>query len=341
VAWLIILWWAIGLAVEGIGGILTSRAAALDPPFSVDELRSPREGCLLGIYVSGVPGDMRLLEEAEERVRRGFPLISVYQAWGSRPEQQFDPRPLNRILARGAIPVLTWEPWVTDFSNFGLRPMPDRQIQNLRAIAKGDYDFYIEGWARAAKRWGHPLMVRLAHEMNASWYPWGEHAFRNTAADYVDMWRHVVGIFRRVDADNVIWVWSLALRPFTEDLYPGSEYVDWVSITVLNFGTTPPGWQWRSFKELFSTHYAELRKLGKPIMIAEVASAEEGGDKARWISEAMSSLSSDFPLVRAFIWFNVAQDLYWPINWSLTSSQKATRAFRRAAADPHFIARPR
>lgn len=313
-----------------------ARAAA----YSLEALRRPPKAVYLGVYIPGVPQDMGALRALEERVRSGFPLISLYQAWGSRPEQQFDPRLLNRILEHGAIPVLTWEPWVTDFARPGLTPMPDRQFRNLQAIARGDYDFYIEAWAQAAKRWNRPLLLRLGHEMNATWYPWGERAYGNTAEDYIQMWRHVVGVFRRVGAHNVLWVWSVAQRPFP-GLYPGNEWVDWVGITILNFGTVPPGWKWRSFEDLFSPFYPFLAETGKPIMIAEVASAEEGGDKARWTWEAMASLRATFPAVRAFMWFDEPQDKYWTINWSLTSSREVTQAFRRAAADPYFVSHRR
>lgn len=340
VAWLTLLWWGIRQGVDAVRGIVSSLPTGITPVVSVDQLRKPGAGVMLGVFIPGVPEDMRLLDKLEETVRRRFITVSFYQAWGSQPERQFDPRKLNRILAHGAIPVLTWEPWVTDFTHPGLPPMPDRQFRNLRAISSGQYDFYIERWAWAAKHWGNPLMIRLGHEMNASWYPWGERAFGNTAEDYVAMWRHVVGVFRRIGTDNVLWVWSAALLPLG-DTYPGGEYVDWVGITVLNFGTVPPGWKWRSFQDLFSDHYAELEKTGKPIMIAEVASAEEGGDKAAWIWDSMVSLREKFPRVKAYMWFNAVQDRYWPINWSLTSSREATRAFRRASEDPYFNAPPR
>lgn len=338
-AWLVILWWGIHWAAKTVRGEWAARQPAPPALFSLAELRSPKSGCFLGVFLPGAPedDDLILLKALEDRVRFRFPLISLYQAWGGRVEHRFDPRPLNRILDRGGIPVLTWEPWVTEFNRPGLAPMPDRQFRSLDSIARGDYDFFIEEWAQAAKRWDRPLMVRLGHEMNATWYPWGERAYGNTANDYIRMWRHVVNVFRRVGADNVIWVWSVAQRPM-QGLYPGNEWVDWVGITILNFGTVPPGWKWRSFGDLFQPHYSELAATGKPIMIAEVASAEEGGDKARWTWEALGSLPSKFPAVRAFMWFDVAQDKYWTINWSLTSSVGVTQAFRRATADPYFIA---
>jgi hypothetical protein len=338
--WLLVLWWGGHWSAERFAAAAARWRPAPPAPFSLDELRHPARGCYLGVYMPFVPQEMRLLESLERRVGRGFTMISLYQAWGGRREQQFDPTPLNRILEHGAVPVLTWEPWVTDFEGHGLPPMPDRQFRNLQAIARGDYDFYLRRWARDARRWGRPLMIRLGHEMNATWYPWGERAYGNTAEDYVAMWRHVVNVFRQEGANNVLWIWSIAQRPF-HGLYPGGMWVDWVGVTVLNFGTVPPGWRWRSFPELFRPFYRELVLLNKPIMIAEVGSAEEGGDKAAWVREAMLSLKTEFSAVRSFMWFNNAQDIYWPINWSLTSSPDVVQAFRRAAADPYFIAPPR
>ncbi len=341
---LILVWLAtLVLAYEEGRTLIVGLVAGRVPPapFTAAQLRTPPEGVLLGIYVPGVPGDMRFLDDVSGRVRREFPLISLYQSWGSAPRNQFDPEPLNKILRAGAIPVLTWEPWVTGFTEPSLAPMPGREFHNLQTIARGDYDFYIRRWAVAAKRWRSPIIIRLGHEMNAAWYPWGVGAFGNTAQDYTAMWRHVVDVFRNAGADNVLWAWTPARLPVTADLYPGNAYVDWVGITVLNFGTVPPGWKWSSFADLFRSYYAPLEAFHKPIMIAEVASAEQGGDKARWIADAFASLPAEFPAVRAFMWYNAAQDKYWMINWSLESSSAAIRAFRLGAAVPYFIGAPR
>jgi hypothetical protein len=130
-AWLVLLWNVIGLTAERVWSVLGDWSADRSPveaAFTVDELRRPGAGGMLGIYVPEVPADVRVLDSIEHRIRRRFVLISLYQAWGSRPAQQFDPRPLNAILARGAIPLLTWEPWVTDFVRSDLPPMPERQF---------------------------------------------------------------------------------------------------------------------------------------------------------------------------------------------------------------------
>ena len=336
--WLATLWVVFRAGEDTIVALSADRPSG-PVPVAIADLRRPPRGVMLGIYIRGVPEETKLLTFTERRVGRTFPLVSVYQPWGDQPRDQFDVRHLNEIVAHGAVPVVTWEPWVTDFSGRDLPPMQIRQLHNLRAIASGKYDAYIIRWAEAAKRWRYPLMVRLGQENNANWYPWGFQAYGNTAADWVAMWRHVVEIFRRVGATNVIWVWSPARLPF-HDTYPGARYVDWVGTTVLNFGTVPPGWHWGSFDTLFGPWYRKLAQYHKPIMIAEVASAEQGGSKARWITGALRSLRTKYPDVHAFVWFDEPQDRYWPINWSLASSEAATRAFRRAVVNPYFMAKP-
>ena len=49
-------------------------------------------------------------------------------------------------------------------------------------------------------------MLRLDHEPNGYWYPWGlaTKGMHNKAHDYVRMWRHVWRIFHRQHVHNVI-----------------------------------------------------------------------------------------------------------------------------------------
>ena len=56
---------------------------------------------------------------------------------------------------------------------------------------------------------GLPMAIRLDHEMNGSWYPWGERQCGgnslngNGKGDYVKMWRHVHDIFEAEGANAV------------------------------------------------------------------------------------------------------------------------------------------
>jgi hypothetical protein len=73
---------------------------------------------------------------------------------------------VETISEMGSVPVITWEPWVVDFDRnvrSNLPPLAEREYASLRAIARGDYDFYIVPWARAAAAYGKPLFLRFAH----------------------------------------------------------------------------------------------------------------------------------------------------------------------------------
>ena len=48
------------------------------------------------------------------------------------------------------------------------------------------------------------------------------------------------------------------------------------------------GHRWQSFSQVFKPTYDDMLGIftGKPLMVAETASAEIGGNKAAWISDA-------------------------------------------------------
>ena len=75
----------------------------------------------------------------------------------------------------------------------------------------------------------------------------------------------------------------------------------------------------------------------KPVMITELATAEQGGDKAAWLRDCFGSLESSYPLVLGVLLLEVESDREFPIiNWSVTSSAESLAAFRQVVADPYF-----
>lgn len=68
-------------------------------------------------------------------------------------------------------------------------------------IANGDQDNYIFRHLYFARKHGMPMFIRLGHEMNGNWYSYSAYNAdgsrrSNSAADYRQMWRRVVIIFR-------------------------------------------------------------------------------------------------------------------------------------------------
>lgn len=129
------------------------------------------------------------------------------------------------------------------------------------------------------------------------------------------------------------------LNQWAAEYYPGDDVVDLVGTTTLNHGTgaTADWARWRGFEELFRGQYAAARQWNKPVMITELATAEQGGDKAAWLGYCFASLEIEYPLVVGVLLLEVESDREWPIiNWSVASSKESLTAFREAIADPYF-----
>lgn len=300
-----------------------------------DSLRRP-DTLLLGAYDDDVPAGFEHLIAFEEALGRRLPLIQVYTAWGDERQHGFPERMVEAIDQLGSIAVVTWEPWLTTFENrlhphLALRDVRDRG--GLAAIARGDYDFYLDAWAREAARFGEPLLVRFAHEMNDPYrYPWGPQ--NNPPQDFIAAWRHVVERFRAAGATNVLWVWSPHVAYAGYEVYwPGDEYVDWVATGALNYGTVAYWSQWWTFDQIFGQHYDFLEGFGKPIMVAEFGSLAVGGDRAAWYREALEGFRERFPEVHALLFFHVEEDAtvtQQTLDWSFLDAPEVLEAVREA-----------
>jgi beta-mannanase len=263
-------------------------------------------------------------------------LIQIYTAWGDKPEHHFPLELVTAITDLGSVPVITWEPWLSVFESARHPHLPlpaTREQHGMAAVTRGDYDFYLEAWAADAARFGKPVLVRFGHEMNDPYrYPWGPQ--HNTKEEYIAAWRHVVEVFRRAGAGNVIWVWSPHVAYEYWDLYyPGDDVVDWTATGVLNFGPIAQWSKWWSFDEIFGTKYDRLAAFGKPIMIAELGSLAVGGDRAAWYEDALADLPARYPAVAAVLFFHVAGDqtvTYQKVDWSLAGDSTITRTIAGA-----------
>lgn len=296
---------------------------------SVAALKNPPK-ILFGAYDGGFPHDTSGFAKLEAQVRYRFPIISFYSAWGDQPDQQFPVRMVQTIDRLGSVPMITWEPWVTDF-DMRLRPnLPsktDREYASLAAIAKGEYDFYVSPWAEAAARFGKPIFLRFAHEMNDPYrYPWGPQN-GNRPDDFIAAWRRVHDIFQKKGATNVIWVWSPHISmPWFEYYYPGDHVVDWVGLGILNYGTVASWSRWWSLHQILDKAYPTLSRFKKPMMIAELGTLAQGGDVLVWYQQAFYQLEHTYGRIRSIIFFNQPNDVTMsshPLDWTVGQDPRA------------------
>jgi mannan endo-1,4-beta-mannosidase len=207
---------------------------------------------------------------------------------------------LKEASAGGAIPEITWMP-----CSFIAGCSASRDAFPLTNIAAGRYDSYVKSIAAAAKAFGHPVILRFAHEMNGSWYPWGKGVNGNTPARYVAAWRHVHNIFAARNATNVYWFWSPNKEGHSlSSWYPGNAYTSFVGVDGYN------GPQYSSSSmtpsQVFGSSLTQLATFSsKPIIIGEVGCVEGTGSfvvsKATWITDFVSLLAHTRHAV-GFVW---------------------------------------
>jgi hypothetical protein len=299
-----------------VAGTAPAAAAAVKPSVA------------LGVYLPEVGDRPGRIDAYGKLVGRDPVIVSDYKQWDSIP---FEPKELDAIWGRGAVPMIAWEP----FSYSG-KQFPLREIQ------RGKFDRYIRESARAAREWGHPILVRFAHEMNGDWYPWGRDVEGNNSFRFRAVWRRIVRLFREQGADNVQWVWTPNVNtggefPF-RDLYPGDRWVDWVGFDGFNWAQAG---EWNSFTAIVDNSYEEIARISdRPMIVGETGSSESGGDKAEWLRSALSREIPKLPRIRAVVWFdarfNGAAESGGNLDPRINSSPEALRAFRTAISSPFY-----
>ncbi len=190
---------------------------------------------------------------------------------------------------------------------------------NYAAIISGQHDAYIRQWAQSAAAWGKVFYLRLFHEMNGDWYPWGLNVNGNTPALAIQAWQHVYNIFQSAGATNVKFMWCPNVRaPVWPDpnplasFYPGDAYVSWLGMDGYNWGLYGEqnwGIPWYTFTTVFQTTYNEIISTvssAKPVMVAETASGPGAGatDKANWITQMQNDAPTLFPNIQAVSYYN-------------------------------------
>jgi len=328
---------------------------------TIQELAFPEKGAYTGAYVDFGEGEddvtLEAIERFEKMVGKHQAIIGLGNFWG---EQQFPIKNVHIITRYGAVPLLYWSPWDKPYTEGNL---PTRF--NLYNILGGIWDTYIDKWADEARDFGKPLLVAWGIEMNGTWFPWsgyyyggGQADFLNEPSDYLgpkifkEAYRYVVDRVRAKGARNIQWVFHLNnySHPTAEwnrfaAYYPGSNYVDWLGLSV--YGKLDKFMSWGSFFDVCNKAYQEICRIdpSKPVMAAEwgVGEYPASGNKAEWLRRAFKDYKERFPRVKAAV--------YWHERWQnsdesysnlrVNSSPEALGAFREGMEDTYWIGKPR
>ena len=272
----------------------------------------------VGIVVNDYANRYGELSSLEAILGKSISTVSIYKQFGSKYNSNLVLDDLSYIKSKGMKLLLAWEPWNPEQGM-------NQSVDYLQAITQGQQDTYIRSFANSVKTYGSPVTIRFGHEMNGNWYPWG-----NKPTQYITSYRHVVDIFRQEGVTNVTWMWSINFEntPYSpisnvSSYYPGDDVVDAIGIDGYNWGSSQSWSTWKSFKDIFIPSYNFLTSTYfKPLVVAETASTELGGNKPLWIEEMFKdSLTNSFTKITEVVWFNILKETDWRINSTDASLQ--------------------
>jgi hypothetical protein len=261
---------------------------------------------------------------------------AIWVTWGSSANAF--PTALSQALrSRNVTPMIWWAPAHESDPD-------DPTFARHRNITDGDHDAYIRQFAREARDYGGTVLLRFAHEMNGSYFPWAVGKFDNTASTFIAAWRHIHAIFQAEGAANVKLVWSVSRQACPGDcnpyaqFWPGDAYVDVMGFSAYNWGTFG-GKNWAEMYALYRPMVIDLTSISsKPIIVAETGSTDLGGDKAAWIRDGYREVHERLPQISGIVYLNAdLRDLGHP-DWRLASPAAALAAYAEIAALPEFSA---
>jgi hypothetical protein len=289
-------------------------------------LTASNTGVYWGAFLGGEPLPLSI-KQFEDNTGKKMSQIMWFLDWNS----DFPVAHCTVLYKSGYIPHITWEPWLWS----------DKEAINLDKIIAGQFDTYINTFAKGAKAYGSALFLRVGHEFNGNWYPWAVSKNNNDPEKYKKAYIHIHDIFTAAGADNVQWIWapncsSVPDSAWNDPLlaYPGDAYVDWIGMDGYNFGSTQSWSKWVSLSEIFGGMYEKLSSAitGKPFMLAEFACADKGGDKSEWTGQLETELK-EFPRIRSVVWF----DLNKEADWRVDSSPEVLGSFRKTLSSKFFL----
>jgi hypothetical protein len=308
-----------------------------------------------GIY-AGVFPDMGSTEDSvtSDRIREYINLSGSEPVWVCFSNSWFDGIKFPMFKAR-IIGAFNAVPYIRIMPRHDWTQGKKDPIYDLKYIINGDFDDEIIQWAKDAKKYGKPLLVEFAPEMNGNWFPWsGAFNGREKGAKlYVEAHRYIVELMKDEKADNITWMFHVNAVSEPDmnwnrmkAYYPGDDYIDWIGMSV--YGSQKPGWEWTNFTGVFQKAYWEMEKISKtkPLAIAEFGAVEDpaSGSKPDWIKEAFETIIGGYyPRIKAIsYWHSSFDNSDGSIsNMRIDSSPEVLSVFRDYINREIFKAKPK
>jgi beta-mannanase len=298
---------------------------------------------LVGVYYGNQGWAMDQVRALEAWQGKRQAVVNLFTDWdaSTKTKNNLFAQQLPNIWANGNVPLITWEP------STGSATPPDIE----RRIAAGQYDAYVADWARRLRAFlngpdGMPgtsddrrAYLRLGHEMNGNWYPWGAAVGDNSPSDFVAMWRRVHGAFDAVGLGpaQLQWVWAVNNEDVggfpAEAFFPGDASVDWVAVDGYNWGASQTWSAWRTPAEVLGPMVDRIRAISaRPLALTETASTtvtasgSSAAAKSQWATALFDYATA--AQARMVVWFNQDKET----DWAVFGGAKGDSAFKYGRA---------
>ncbi|GAA4403957.1 hypothetical protein GCM10023187_20520 [Nibrella viscosa] len=270
-----------------------------------------------GVYVSqaSIKAFSQHSSGAGVKLDPSITLISLHQPGITDSLEPFPAGQIRFITRQGAYPLLTWNLRLAEGSPYN-EPKPQSLV---KAITEGRFDNYLRGYAAQIKAHSSPVFIRLLPGVVPA-HAAATGPDRGSPDEFIGAWRYVVTFFRQQGVTNVRWVWSPSTDTDIKQYYPGSDYVDWIGVSCLNYGEASVDGEWHSFRALYEPFRSQIfwhkdsKIRTKPVIITELGSTSYGGDGTLWITDALGQLT-DYPEIRSVVFYATDRDAHWPTAW--------------------------
>jgi hypothetical protein len=243
-----------------------------------------------------------------------FGIINIYLAWKDNLPKEIT----KKIKQNNSICMITWEPYLKENKDLSI-------LKDIYSTNK--YDALIRNFAKSINEYDHPVLLRWGHEMNGNWYSWSGMSNNQSSVSYIKAYKKIYEIFKEEKCEKVKFMFSVNSNDVPnkkwnrfENYYPGNKYVDIIGIDMYNWGKTQK-WalghsKWTRPQDIILAPYERIinKYPEKMIIISEVGTTSDGGNKKLWLKSFLTFLKHRFKAVKGFVWFDINKETDWAIS---------------------------
>ena len=155
---------------------------------------------------------------------------------------------------------------------------------------------------------GVVVLYRPLHEMNGSWFWWGQ----KPGSQFQALWGYVFNYLTTTKGlHNLLWGYS-PNESLDMTYYPGGQYVDFVGVDMYGHGSTVPK----------VSGYDSLSSIGKPFAITELGLCAGGltdntsACRPQDISGVITSIKANMPKTVFWLSWNGVYSIPYNSNWN-------------------------